>query len=143
MPESANNKLGVKQTRIPDNDGNEIIATESNGYIQMHLQLKLEKRPRFLGVIEKRTGFFFVERRRAEHLFYKYNAYGFNYAILDKAKTFDYVCLTDEEGAWQIPVDFILNKDNHEFLHFKGQGFERQVFISLELMEQFRRPPAY
>jgi hypothetical protein len=128
-----------------DSDGNKVIATDDGEHIKLELKLKSETRIRKLGYIDKARGYFFVERSREDHLFRKNESYGFNYGILEQAQTFDYICLfeRDNTGAWKIPLSFIMDKKNHNVLYFKGNGFERQVFIEIKTMEPFRRPPSF
>jgi hypothetical protein len=61
--------------------------------------------------------------------------------LLNAAKVFDKINLIDEHDEWIIPVKYILEKG--DFLHFKNEenGFERQIFIPLEKIENFKKQP--
>jgi len=137
-------KKRPKVSEMPDADGNKIIATDDGEFIQLQLKLKSEGRKRKLGTIDKARGYFFVERSRDKHLFLKNESYGFNYGVLEKAQTFQFICLSDDQGGrWKIPVEYIMDKKNHKIFYFKGEGFERQVFLPLSLMEPYRKQPNY
>jgi len=138
-------KKNPRVSDMLDSDGNKIIATNDGETITLQLKLKSEIRIRKLGVIDIEKGYFYVERSRENHLFLKNESYGFNYGVLEKAKTFEYVCLfeRDNTGSWKIPVSYIMDEKNHNIFYFKGKGFERQVFLPIALMEPFRRPRIY
>ena len=91
-----------------------------------------------------------MTRKRAEHLFRKISAYGFNEYILREGKRFDKIWLKDEYDEWKIPVSYILTKGQYldkqgnvvtkdiNYMWFQEQGFELQIFITLVELEQFR-----
>ena len=56
-------------------------------------------------------------------------------------KQFNTIRLQDEFNRWTIPLQYIL--ENGEFLFFKEQGFEKQIFISLNKIEQFKKKQSY
>ncbi len=143
-PEDDNNSNNSNVHTERDAAGNMLQATSYPDTIEMYLHLVSEKHPRHIGTIDKARRYFFANRTRGIHLHYKSGSYGFNYEFLSKAKMFDFVCLSDELQAWKIPVSFILEKKN--FLHFKKEGFEKQIFVTLEEIAQFERQkkaPAY
>ena len=79
-----------------------------------------------------------------QHLFKKANSYGFNYELLVATKL-KYVllkttiCLPNKhikKEEFLIPIDVLIEKG--EFLFFKQQGFEIQIFLSLEKLEKYR-----
>jgi hypothetical protein len=121
-----------------DDEGRNKLRTKSTAKTMvLSLQLESENsRVRKIGVITKSTKTLVVERRRADHLFVKGNAYGFNEYILKNAKLFNTIRLSDEYHDWKIPVEFILKEGKH--LNFKQQGFELQLFVSLEQLAPFR-----
>jgi hypothetical protein len=55
--------------------------------------------------------------------------------VLEKTKRFYNIRLTDEFNVWLIPVKFILGSGF--FLNFLEQGFERQIFVTLEQIKKF------
>lgn len=127
-----------------DEMGNSITAIRKDNIIVLFLKLKSETRKRKVGFVNTNTKTLHIARVRAKHLFRNYNAYGFCYQIIHDAKLFDKVRLKDDWFEWLIPTEFILNKENNKFLHFKGNGgFELQVFVSLDTLEQFKRPERF
>lgn len=138
----------VKQKKIyatrMDENGNSISTSREDNIIQIFLKLKSETRKRKIGFVNTNTKTLHISRVRAKHLFRKLNGYGFCYQIIHDAKLFNQVRIKDDYFEWLIPTEFILDKNNAQFLHFKGNGgFELQVFISLDLMEQFKRPERF
>ena len=123
--------LKKKAIRIPDKDGNEIVI--KNKIIS--LRLAAENRLRQVGIINSKKQLS-VKRKRIAHLHYKSQSYGFNHYIIDNAKKFNKVLLSDERGTYLIPNKIIL--DMGEFLYFKQQGFEIQIFLSLEIINQYK-----
>lgn len=134
---SKKQKLADKINAISDEYGNNLYVHNNGVRILIFLKLKQEARKRRLGVINLDTKTFYVKRVRAKHLFNKNQSYGFNYKLLSEAKKFDKVRLQDDFNEWLIPVKYIL--DNGSFLHFKGEGFERQIFIELSSINEFER----
>jgi hypothetical protein len=122
--------------QISDSAGNKIIASNNGDRIKVLLKLNTELRSRLLGYVNIKSKSIKIIRKKEVHLLYKNNSYGFNHTLLADAKTFDKILLKDELNAWKIPTQFIL--DNGKFLFFKEQGFERQIFISLEQINQFK-----
>jgi len=135
-------KDGSTIREMLDEEGNRIIATDKGNVISIDLKLKKEKRRRHVGLVTKSTRTLFVSRQRGLHLHLKSNSYGFNYTILEKAHSFDFISIQDEYGRWKIKREDALNKENQSKLFFKQQGFELQIFISLdkltELSNSFR-----
>ena len=122
--------------QISDSAGNKIIASNNGDRIKVLLKLNSELRSRLLGYVNIKSKSIKIIRKKEVHLLYKNNSYGFNHTLLADAKTFDKILLKDEVNAWKIPTQFIL--DNGKFLFFKEQGFERQIFVSLEQLNQFK-----
>jgi len=122
--------------QISDSAGNKIIASNNGDRIKVLLKLNSELRSRLLGYVNIKSKSIKIIRKKEVHLLYKNNSYGFNHTLLADAKTFDKILLKDELNAWKIPTQFIL--ENGKFLFFKEQGFEKQIFISLEQINQFK-----
>ena len=118
-------------------DDDNYLQIKSNDKL-IHLKLKLKgDKIRLIGTVTKSTKTIEMRRKRGIHLFRKMNAWGFNHYVLKNAYTFDTIRLSDDLGNhWKIPVKYIL--DNGRFLQFKDEGFEKQQFVSLEELEQFR-----
>lgn len=120
------------QVRIPDKDGNEILINNGRSIL---LRLRGERKARRIGEINSKKQLV-VHRKRIIHLHYKSQSYGFNHYIIDNAKKFNKVLLIDERGSYLIPNKVILEKG--EFLYFKQVGFELQIFLSLEIINQYK-----
>lgn len=121
--------MNQQPTIIPDKFGNSIIV--ENNIIS--IKLKSESRTREIGVINPQERCFSVNRIREKHLFRKNNSYGFNHYILQNAKKFDKIKLSDDFGTWLIPIKLILEKGS--FLHFNKDGFELQIFLPLDVIQ--------
>ena len=122
---------------ISDEVGNLVIVKNNGTRIILTLKLVSETRFRKLGIVNLAQKSFEVKRKREKHLFRKLYSYGFNSKLLHDAKMFNTVRLSDETCRWTIPVSFIL--ENGTYLNFKGQGFETQIFINLDKIEQFKK----
>lgn len=120
---------------ILDEKGNQIIAKTNEDIISICLKLASENKERILGLVNKPEKTFQINRIREKHILKRNNSYGFNYYVIKNAKTFDKIYLIDDVTSWMIPVKFIL--ENGSFLQFQQQGFELQIFIPLEKIEQF------
>jgi hypothetical protein len=131
----------IKLHFIDEAGKNKIQTTTTDKTITIHLQLAGESRKRKVGTITKSTKTFAISRKRSKHLFIKGNAYGFNEYILANAKLFDKIKLKDEFCEWKIPVQFILQKGS--YLMFKQQGFEKQLFVSLSQIDEFKTKPNF
>lgn len=128
-------------TKILDQDGNTLLVVRNDNIIKLFLKLKSEKHKRNLGFINVNTKVFHVVRKKDLHLMRKFNAYGFSYSVIKDSKLFDNIRLKDDDNEWLIPKAFVLDRENSKYLHFKGNGgFELQVFVPLEAIEQFKRP---
>lgn len=121
------------------NDKVHLKSTDKRMTVSLQLQAEGAK-TRKIGTITLSTRTMEIKRRRAAHLFRKMNAYGFNDYVLRTAKKFDTIRLSDETCDWKIPVKFILENGSEmkQYLQFKEQGFEKQVFVTLTQLEQFR-----
>lgn len=140
-------KKEIEQIRtVTDECGNALLCINNGKRIKLILKLISEqtatkKKRRRLGIINKAVKTFYIRRKRARHLFLKTNSYGFNYKILSEALLFDKIRLIDDFAEYLIPKKFILEEG--KFLFFKSEGFEKQIFITLEQMEQFKKEPKF
>lgn len=132
-------KPRIRTILDPKGSGDCIISKETKKQIILHLKLAKENRKRFLGSITKSTRTFNVRRVKVDHLHWKSNSYGFNEYIIKNSLRFETVCLTDDSKRYKIPKSFILEYGKHMF--FKEQGFELQLFVTLEDLEQFEELP--
>lgn len=120
------------QIIINDEAGNKLII---NGN-KILIKFAKGRNAKLIGVINLENRFIFVRRTRSKHLFKKLNAYGFCYRVINEAKKFDSVKIADEFGAYLIPRQVML--DEGEFLHFKKQGFELQIFVNLFILNRYK-----
>lgn len=121
-----------------DDAGNLLVIRNNGARLILSLKLRAEDRYRRVGVVNLSRKTLEVKRSRDKHLFRMNSSYGFNHKLLEEAKSFDKIRLKDEFSEWKIPTKFIL--ENGSFLHFQGQGFELQTFVTLQQIEQFKRP---
>lgn len=129
---------------LDDNQGNNLIIRRNGKFISLMIRLATENFNRKVGKINVETKVLHVKRVRSKHLFRKLNAYGFCYRIIEEGKLFDKIRLKDDNCEWLIPKSWITDNENKKLLHFKGNGgFELQVFLPLEEIEQFKRPTRF
>lgn len=119
------------KTLCEDKSGNKIMVSKNT----LFLKLASENHNRNIGTVVPESDWFHVTRE-SEHLLRKANAYGFNYQIISMFRKYRNVLLTAPEGNFLIPMDEILTYGS--FLWFKEQGFERQIFFTLEQINPFR-----
>lgn len=134
---NSNKNDGFTYRKFYLDDMENYLRIKSNDkLIQLSLKLKSENKLRRIGTVTKSTKTIDIKRKRGKHLHIKSNSYGFNYEVLNNKKSFDMVRLSDEISDWKIPLDFIMK--NGKFLYFLQQGFEKQIFVTLEQIEQYR-----
>ena len=121
---------------LTSKEGERIEVDEKDGYLYLTLYLKNSKGGRLIGRVRLADRVFEVTRNREKHLMKKARAYGFNEYVLRVAKKFDTVELTDEYGTYRIPRQLILNMGS--YLHFKDEGFERQLFMPLYIINNHK-----
>lgn len=124
-----------------DKFGNRLIIerskVHSQQYIDLYLKLPTEKYRRGIGTINVNNAQLHLHRSNKKHILHKANAYGFNHYILSEGTTFEDVVIHEEETSkiFMVNKKFILSSGM--FLHFKEQGFERQLFISREWLAHY------
>jgi len=114
---------------IEDKAGNEIYRKQDDIY----LALKEENRTRKVGTIVGDK--IIMKRDSKKHYFRKGDSYGFNHNLLIRLNKVTKVELHIDKKKHLIPIDYILEKG--EFLLFKQQGFELQIFLKTDLIETF------
>ena len=122
---------------IGEDRDNYLVLKQDGNIVTIMLKIKGDTKIRKIGTIDKAQRVLYINRKRNAHLFMKTNSYGFNDYVMRTGTTFDKVHISDEHDSWIIPVMDILNK-GRKYLHFKQQGFELQLFLSLEEMEQYK-----
>jgi hypothetical protein len=117
---------------ITSKEGHRFEADEKDGYLYITLHLKGKKAARNIGRVRLADRVLEVSRKRSKHLMLKANAYGFNEYVLREAKKFDRIELTDEYGTYLFSRQLVI--DMGRYLHFKEEGFEKQLFLSLNII---------
>ncbi len=121
---------------MKDTSGNILYIQE--GIIR--LQLVNEPHPRKIGKLIESTSILQVNRDYNNHLFRQTNSYGFNETIIRTATKFDKVELIEKRGddtnKYLIPLQVI--KEKGTYLNFKQQGFEIQIFLKLDIIQQYK-----
>ena len=110
-----------------------VFRTPSHLYIQ--LRLASENFGRDVGRVDLKERTLELIRNRESHLMRKNNSYGFNEYMIREAKLFDDIELRDDVGTYKFPKSVVLEQG--QYLHFKEQGFEKQLFVPLEVIEKF------
>lgn len=128
---------------VDDEGGNKLQVKQNDKLIVLTLLLKNDK-PRRIGVVTRSTRTLAIKRKVGVHLFRKISplgGWGFCHYVLNNQNSIDFIRLSDDMGnEWSnIPVKFIL--ENGKFLFFKEQGFEKQIFVSLEQLAEFKITP--
>ena len=119
----------------PDVTGNCFEVLNNGKTLYISLILAKDNKPRRIGVVLLATRVLYINRNREKHLFRANNSYGFNEHILRTGKTFDRIQFSDGQITAIVPVAFILQ--NGSYLHFQTQGYERQLFVTIEQLQQF------
>jgi hypothetical protein len=123
--------------QIKDEAGNIIESIHKGSIASLRLKLASETYFRQLGSINMKTRQLELVRERSKHLFRKFNAYGFNHHVLNKATLFDHILLKDDKGVYNVPKEIILEKG--KFMNFKNHGgFELQIFLPLNEIENYK-----
>lgn len=117
---------------ITSKEGHRFEADEKDGFLYITLHLKGKKAGRNIGRVRLADRVLEVSRKRDKHLMLKANAYGFNEYVLREAKRFDKIELKDEYGTYLFSRQLVL--DMGKYLHFKEEGFEKQIFLSLNII---------
>lgn len=121
---------------ITSKEGHRFEADEKDGFLYITLHLKGNKGGRNIGRVRIADGVLEVVRNRDKHLMKKGKAYGFNEYVMRTAKTFDTIELQDDYGTYVFPRRLIL--DRGSYLHFKEEGFEKQLFLPLFIIQSFK-----
>ena len=129
-------KIDNNTALVEDSFGNGIVVRRGGNTLRLSIKLNGTTKERKIGEIDMPTRTLTVTRNRAKHLLQKGNAYGLNHKLIAEATRFDTVRIVDDFGRWDIPREYIL--ENGKFLLFAKQGFELQIFISLEQIQQFK-----
>ena len=119
--------------KIFTDDFGNIVFVKNN---EIRLRIKGRERVRKLFDINKPLNLISCRRDRKKHLHIKSDSYGFNWHVLMRANKVENVLLKDREGVYLIPIRHILNRG--QFMHFKKQKFELQIFLTLEEINKYK-----
>jgi len=124
---------------LQDNFGNVIIVENNKRRISVYLRLASERHRRLIGHIDPKYLTLHIERELSKHLLKKANAFGINNTLLQKSKTFNYICLheTDTDQIYIFDKQWAI--DNGTYLFFKQEGFEKQIFLNRDHLQQWRK----
>ena len=127
----------MAEVTLDDNHGNTMVVTDDGDIIDIFLHFSSElKKPKRLGVIDKKRRVLSVKFIRGLGLNHKHIAYPLNYKLISETKKFDTVELSDEMAKWVVPVSFVV--ENGKCLLNKQQGFEKEIFVTLEQLNNFK-----
>lgn len=121
---------------IISKEGHRFEAEEKDGFLYITLHLNGSRKGRNIGRVRLADRTLEIMRNREKHLLKKARAYGFNEYVMRTAKTFDTIELQDDYGTYVFPRQLIL--DRGSYLHFKEEGFEKQLFLPLFLIQSFK-----
>jgi hypothetical protein len=125
-----------------DKDGNYFVVKPSHNCLTIYLHLANENKQREIGVVYTVSKVFHIRRNPEKHIFKKNQSYGFNEYVIKTAKKFDKIHLLEEGengNQYLFPKDFVLEKGS--YLHFKNEGFEKQLFVTLKDLEPYKVKP--
>lgn len=124
-----------------DKDGNYfLVKKKTKNTLSVNLHLAGENRTRELGVVYIDKKVFRINRNRAKHLFNKNESYGFNEYVIKTAQKFDTIHLVEENGPQYVfPKSLVLEKGS--YLHFKTEGYEKQLFVKLTDLAPYQIEP--
>lgn len=135
----------VKKLKADSNVKMAIIDPSANALIcykdgRISIKLNKEKYERKVGVIKNEM--LFVDRILEKHLLKKANSYGFNYNLLKKAKSFNSVCINENNcTTYIVPNQVIL--DYGKVMNFKncqdGNSFELQIFLNRDIIKKYMK----
>ena len=121
---------------ITSKEGHRFEVDEKDGFLYITLHLNGSRKGRNIGRVRLADRTLEITRNREKHLMKKGKAYGFNEYVMRTAKTFDKIELQDDYGTYVFPRQLIL--DRGSYLYFKEEGFEKQLFLPLFLIQSFK-----
>jgi hypothetical protein len=125
--------------KVTDDAGNtlEIYTDKDDQQRVLKLKLDNESRTRHIASISLKDRTIEFLRKKDKHLYRRTNSYGVNEKIISDGQTFDTVVIRDETDTYVVPRDFILKQG--KIMFHKEKGFERQLFITLESLQAFKK----
>jgi hypothetical protein len=124
-------------TTHTDKDGNYFVVKYGRDILTILLKLVNDANLRELGVVNTKKRVLVTKRNPEKHLFLKNNSYGFNEYLITTAKRFDHIHLIEKDGdEYLFPKDLVIEKGS--YLHFKTEGFEKQLFLQLSDLKEYK-----
>lgn len=101
----------------------------------------IQGKPKRIGTYDSSTKILYLERSKAKHLHKNTNSYGINSDMLESiALDCEHIVLSEKDGKsmhkYKIPFFELMR--HRFFLHFKSQGYEKQVFIKHSIFTNFK-----
>ena len=117
-----------------------MIHTRDIGALRTYTIIIQGKQKR-IGTYDANTKTLYLERTKTKHLHKQSNSYGISSDMLESiALDCECIILAEKEGkkvnTYKIPFFELMR--NRFFLHFKTQGYEKQVFIKHSVFTQFK-----
>jgi hypothetical protein len=106
-----------------DKAGNQLYV--SSGTVYIHLKAKQQTRK--IGVLK--DGNLYI-RRKKEHIFRKFNAYGFNLALI-KSLGLDANIVVKQEAGDTLKTTASNILEHGKILNYLKDGFETQIFMPI------------
>lgn len=102
---------------------------------KLYLELSTESRERNIGEIKSSSTLIYLKKKIKEsvHLMRKNDSWGLHWDVIDNLPEDAQVVIHSDKEKYQISVKKI--KEVGEFLWFKTQGFERQIFVKRSFWE--------
>jgi len=122
---------------IKDNAGNVLLLESCRHGFALFIRLREEHHRRLVGKVVIKTRRMHLDRDPDLHLLNKADAYGFNFHVLNTAKTFDTIILHETGTGKVYQLDRNEMIANAKYLFFKEQGFEKQIFLSRDWIAQY------
>jgi len=124
---------------IFNDNGDFFKISQKGGLLKISLKLKSEPGSRNIGEVKLDDKTLLLKRNKAKHLFKKNNSYGFNEYLIENGKTFDKIMLADDDAVYLFPKTLVKEKGN--YLYFKQEGFEKQIFLALDEIKKHQIIP--
>jgi len=126
--------------RKTDETGTVVFADYIPRYSGMDIFITLpnEKHRRHIARINFENKTLYIKRDSQSHVLKSANAYGFNHFVLSTGQKFERMVLieTDTNKVYSVQTKYIL--DEGQFLHFKKNGLEKQIFVTREWLSYYQ-----
>lgn len=122
---------------VKDKQDNVLILENCLEGCNLFIRLAKERHRRLIGRINKTTRRMHIERDPYKHLLNKANSYGFNHHVLEHGQTFDHVVIHELQTKKIFKIPRLDMLEEGQFLFFKEQGFEKQIFLKREWIERY------